>query len=398
MRLDFATFSVARTGRRALIAALFLLGGALSQSANAQGLSRAPVAAPFAYIVDAHTNVVLFQRRADVRFPPASLSKLMTAAMAFDALAAGEARLEQRCAVSRRAAGKPGSSMRLAPGERPTIAQLLRGVIVLSGNDAAIALAECLSGAEDRFAAAMTARARAIGLTRSSFGNATGWPDPRQRMTARDLGMLALYIIRKHPDLYPIYAQKSFTWAGRVQKSRNPLLYADKPGDGLKTGYTRESGYGLVGSAERRGRRVVIVVAGLRSSAARAREAARAMRWAFARFRNVALARKGEVVGEIGSESGASVPVRAGADIMVTVRVKAPVQIIVERLAPPLINGSEIAIARVGRVIVKSEGLADQVFPLLGGKGAATGPLRLTDLPAWREKAREGDAARRATQ
>ncbi|MEL6980336.1 MAG: D-alanyl-D-alanine carboxypeptidase family protein, partial [Pseudomonadota bacterium] len=182
--------------------------------------------------------------------------------------------------------------------DEPRIEDLLRGVIVQSGNDASIALAEGHSGSEDAFAAAMNARAEQLGLRDSSFANATGLPDERHRMSVRDLARLAAHIIEVYPEFYKIYAERRFTWDGVDQPNRNPVLDVVRGGDGMKTGFTDEAGYGLVGAAKREGRRVIAVLAGLESAEARKREIRRVMEWAFRAFETATLAKAGQIVGE----------------------------------------------------------------------------------------------------
>ena len=249
-----------------------------------------------ALIIDFETGATLLEKEADVSMPPASMSKLMTAYVVFEMLKAGRLRLDQELPVSRRAWQMGGSKMFVDIGTNVRVDDLLRGVIIQSGNDACIVLAEAISGSEEGFAELLNERARAIGLTRSTFRNATGWPDPQHRMTCRDLATLAAHIIRDFPEYYPIYSEKSFKYhIAHAQENRNPLVQRGT-GDGLKTGHIEESGYGLTGSSLRGGRRVVIVLNGLSSMRARAEEADRLMEWAFREFENAVLFAEGETV------------------------------------------------------------------------------------------------------
>ena len=249
-----------------------------------------------ALIVDFETDAVLLEKEADAPMPPASMSKLMTAYVVFELLRAGRLRLDQELPVSERAWRMGGSKMFVEIGTTVTVENLLRGVIVQSGNDACIVLAEAISGSEEQFAELLNERARAIGLTASTFRNSTGWPHPDHRMTCRDLALLAKRIILDFPDYYRYYSERSFRFNNINQENRNPLLYRNIGADGLKTGHTEESGFGLTASAIQGGRRVILVVNGLPSMRSRAEESERLMRWAFSEFENVRLFAAGETV------------------------------------------------------------------------------------------------------
>jgi serine-type D-Ala-D-Ala carboxypeptidase (penicillin-binding protein 5/6) len=245
-----------------------------------------------AILVDARTGAVLFEKDADTLFPPASMSKLMTMIMVFEGLKAGKLKLDQEFLISENAwrhggAQSGGSTMYAELNSRIKLSDLMQGVIVQSANDACIAIAEGMAGSEEAFATKMTARARELGLKLSTFHNATGLPDPLHRVTARELTMLARYIIKEFPEYYKIYSQPSFEWNKIKQDNRNPLL-KDYPGaDGMKTGYTEESGYGLVGSALRDGRRLVMVIAGLKTIKERKEEAQKLLDWGFSQFKSI---------------------------------------------------------------------------------------------------------------
>lgn len=242
-----------------------------------------------AYVYDQSTGIVLLEKNADVALPPASMSKLMTLFMAFEAIADGRLSVTEELSVSQHAMDYGGSSMFLRAGERVTVEDLLRGVIVLSGNDASAVLAEALSpdGTEAGFARMMTERARQLGMMNSTFANSNGWPAIGHRMSMRDLGILADHIISDFPTFYPLFAEREFLFDGRVpsnSQNRNPILGLGIGADGLKTGHTSEAGYGLVGSAKQGDRRIIFVITGLDSSAARAEEAERIVNWAFRNF------------------------------------------------------------------------------------------------------------------
>ncbi len=246
-------------------------------------------AAPNAIIIDADGGSVLFEKAADDLIPPASLSKLMTAEVVFNAIAQGRLKPNTEFTVSTNAwrrGGAPSrtSAMFLPIHSKVAVDDLLRGVIIQSGNDACIVLAEGISGNEQAFAELMTKRAREIGLTKSTFGNSNGLPDPRQLMSVRELARLARHIILTYPDYYKLYAEREFTWNKIRQYNRNPLLALNIGADGLKTGYTKEAGYGLVASAEQNGLRLIVAVIGLRSEKERADEGKRLLEWGFQSF------------------------------------------------------------------------------------------------------------------
>lgn len=249
-----------------------------------------------ALVIDYNTGTVLLSKNADVPMPPASMSKLMTLNMIFEALEDGRLTLEDTFRVSAKASQKGGSKMFVREGARVRVEDLIRGVIVQSGNDACIVLAEGLSGTEDEFAKRMTQRAHELGMTNSNFVNSTGWPDPGQEMSAEDLVFLAARLIEKFPQYYTYFSEESFTWENIVQNNRNPLLGLGIGADGLKTGHTEEAGYGLVGSAVSDGRRIVFMIGGLDSSLARSTEAERIARWAFREFEMKTLFKAGETV------------------------------------------------------------------------------------------------------
>lgn len=257
---------------------------------------------PNAILIDARTGNVFYEKNADQLIAPASTSKLMTAIMIFDALKAGKLTLDQEFLISEdawRRGGAPagGSTMYAALNSRVKLSDLIQGIIVQSANDGCIAVAEGMSGSEPAFADQMTRRARALGLTKSTFRNATGLPDPEHLMTARELSMLAQYIVKTYPEYYHYYSQPAFTWNKIAQKNRNPLLI-DYPGaDGMKTGYTKEAGYNLVGSAMRDGRRLIMVVAGAASIEERRREAQKILDWGFKQFRPIEVYNANDRVG-----------------------------------------------------------------------------------------------------
>lgn len=242
-----------------------------------------------AYVVDHGTGQVLLERNADVPLPPASMSKLMTLLMTFEALEDGRLTLETRLPVSQHAMDYGGSTMFLNTSDRPTVEELILGVIVVSGNDASAVLAEALSpdGTEAGFSALMTERARQLGMENSVFRNSNGWPAEGHVMSVRDLGILAERLITEYPQYYEYFNVREFDYEDRAPQNRfnrNPILGLGIGADGLKTGHTQEAGYGLVGSAQQGDRRITFVITGLPSADARARESERIVNWAFRQF------------------------------------------------------------------------------------------------------------------
>lgn len=263
----------------------------LAAAALALGLAAPALAfeteARAAYVVDLTHDTVLMDKNADQPLPPASMSKLMTLYMLFEALEDGRVDLDTRFAVSPEATAMGGSTMFLNERDRPTVEELIRGIVVQSGNDATVVVAEGLAGTEAAFAQLMNERAGDLGMDETHLVNASGWPHPDHRMSTRDLGILAERLIEDFPDYYPYFAEEEWGFDGRAPANslnRNPLLRLGIGADGLKTGHTEEAGYGLVGSAEQAGRRVVFVITGLDSESARAQESERVVSWAFRQF------------------------------------------------------------------------------------------------------------------
>ena len=249
-----------------------------------------------AWVYDMSTGTVLLEKNAHEKLPPASMSKLMTINMLFEALRDGRVRLDDRFPVSSHAKSMQGSTMFLNETDRPTVEELIKGIVVLSGNDACVVVAEGLAGTEEAFARQMNERARALGMTDSTFANSSGWPNPNQRMSMHDLGILAARLIREFPEYYGYFALTEFPYDDRAPDNRfnrNPLLKLGIGADGLKTGHTEESGYGLVGSAIQNGRRVVVVITGMATDRERSQEAERILNWAFREFVEKTVATKG---------------------------------------------------------------------------------------------------------
>jgi serine-type D-Ala-D-Ala carboxypeptidase (penicillin-binding protein 5/6) len=320
-----------------------------------------------AYIVDFRTGAVLLDKNSDERVPPASMSKMMTYYTVFSYLKEGKARLEDMLPVGEKAWRTQGSKMFVPLGGRVSIEDLLRGVIVQSGNDACIVLAEGLAGSEQAFVDEMNKKAQEIGLTGSHFTNVTGLPDPDHYMTARDLATLAKHIITDYPQFYKFESERDFTYNGIKQGNRNPLLYRDMGADGLKTGHTEEAGYCLTASAQRENRRIIMVLAGLPSMKSRAAESERLIEWAFREFGGYALYKAGDTVDEAEVWLGASarVPLTVSSDAVVTIprrnRKDMKVTAVYDKpIKAPIVEGQP-----VGKLVVTVPGQAPTEFPLV---------------------------------
>jgi D-alanyl-D-alanine carboxypeptidase (penicillin-binding protein 5/6) len=280
---------------------VWLVFFATSGSVNAQDVLPFETTAPHAILIDAKSGSVFFEKKADELVQPASMSKLMTMVMVFEALKAGTVTEETEFKISvnawkRGGTSSGGSTMYANVNTNVRLIDLMHGAMIQSANDACIAIAEGMAGSEEEFSARMTKRGKELGLENAVFRNVTGLPKPENRASVRDLTILARYIISEFPEYYKIYGKPEFTWNNINQKNRNPLLL-DYPGaDGVKTGYIREAGYGLVGSAVRDGRRLILVVAGVSSIAERKEEAQKLLDWGFRQFKTVDVYAAGDVV------------------------------------------------------------------------------------------------------
>lgn len=293
--------------KRRCKAAALALALVLPAAGNADAQSGKPAgfqtSAPFAILMEADTGAVLFEKNSDELMYPSSMAKLMTSEILFRTVREGRLKLDDQITISvdawrRGGAPSGGSTMYAAVNSRVPVQDLMRGIVVLSGNDACIALAEALNGSEQAFAQVMTQRARELGLTKSVFTNSTGLPDPDMKVTARELALLARHLIQTYPDFYKIYGEQEFTWNRIRQRNRNPLLAMDIGADGLKTGYTKEAGYGLVGSAVQDGLRLIVVVNGLATDRERANESRKLLEWGFRDFESRVLFAEGQTVGQ----------------------------------------------------------------------------------------------------
>ena len=326
-----------------------------------------------AWVYDVATGTVLMEKNSDQPIPPASMSKLMTTYMLFEALHEGRVQMDTRLPVSTKARQMKGSTMFLNEQDRPTVEELIKGIIVLSGNDACVVVAEGLSGTEDAFARQMTEKGKELGLTNSTFANASGWPDPRHRMTAHDLGLVAVHLIRDFPELYKNFALTEFPYDNRAPANRfnrNPLLGLGIGADGLKTGHTQEAGYGLVGSAVQDGRRIVFVITGLPTETARAEEAERIVNWAFRQFTMETLVPAGETVVEVpvwlGTQARVGLTTSEGARVLIPAgaRDQVKVEAVYDSPLPaPIAKGDQL-----GRLVVTVPGAKDAVTPLISAQ------------------------------
>jgi serine-type D-Ala-D-Ala carboxypeptidase (penicillin-binding protein 5/6) len=282
----FCRAAGAGVSRRAIVlvpvaALVMILAGTLAGQAAAF-----QTRVPYALLIDAGTGAALFEKRADTAVAPESTTKILTAEIVFREIAEGRLRLGDRMTISPKAAREGdaesgGSSMFAQAGTQVSVDDLLRGLIVASGNDAAVALAEGVAGSENAFAARMNQEARALGMSHSHFANAWGNGSPRQKVTARDMARLAAYVVQTYPQFYHYFGETEFTWNGIRQENRNPLLAMNIGADGLKTGHLAASGYGLVGSAVENGRRLIVVLYGARTEAERANEGRRLLEFGF---------------------------------------------------------------------------------------------------------------------
>jgi D-alanyl-D-alanine carboxypeptidase (penicillin-binding protein 5/6) len=338
--------------------ALLLSAGA---AAEAQFTPNFQVSAPYAILIDYESGTVLYEKSADTPWPPASLAKLMTMELVFNEIKQGNLKLEEELIVSvnawRNGGAPAGGSTMFAPVQsRISVVNLIQGAIVQSGNDACIVFAEAIAGNEDLFARMMNARARELGLQSADFRNSTGLPDPGQVISVRDLAKLSAHLIRNYPEFYKYYGQGEFTWNKIRQTNRNPLLEMSIGADGLKTGYIKEAGYGLVGSAVQDGQRLIVVVHGLETAKDRASEAKRLLEWGFRNFESRQLFAAGSEVAEV--------RVFGGDRRYVPVKGRGPIHLLTPRgggdkfiarvhytgpLPAPISAGTEVAHLRVMR-------------------------------------------------
>ena len=321
-----------------------------------------------AIVLDGRTGAVLFEKNADERMPPASMSKLMTAYIIFDQLKGGGLKLDEEILVSERAWKMGGSQMFVEVGERVKVEDLIRGIIIQSGNDACVTMAEAIAGSEEEFARQMTERAKEIGLTGSTFANATGLDAPEHLMTVRDLALLARRIITHFPDYYKYYGELEYEYAGIKQPNRNPLLQKGVPGvDGMKTGFTDGSGYGLVATAKRDDRRVITVMAGLGSAGQRRTEGERLLEYGFREFQEYRLFEPGVPIADADVWQGVApkVPLVVKGTVAITLSREARKGLVVKLSYPSPVPAPVVAGQEVGRAEIAAPGMAPMIVPLI---------------------------------
>ncbi len=325
-------------------------------------------AARFALIMDFNTGATMLDKEGDAPMPPSSMTKLMTAYIIYGMLKSGRLTLTQELPVSERAWRMQGSKMFVPLNGSVKVEDLIQGVIVQSGNDACIVLAEAVAGSEEGFVDLMNAKAKELGLTASNFRNSTGWPDPQQRMSCRDIATLARRLIADFPEYYHYDNEKTFKYNGIEQGNRNPLVQKGVA-DGLKTGHTEEGGYGLVASSARSGRRVLVVVNGLISMHQRAEESERLMEWSFREFENVMLFTAGDTVETAKVWLGAqpTVPLVGGQDLVLTMprqwRKSAKIAVQYDNPVPAPVSRGDV----LGKLTVSGQGVPAMDVPLLAG-------------------------------
>jgi len=324
-----------------------------------------------ALVLDVGTGTVLFEKNPDNRMAPSSMTKIMTAYVAFNQVQAGVVSLGTQCKISKNAWAKGGSKMFVGEGTFVTVENLLRGVIIQSGNDAAIALAECISGREEDFAGLMNYTAQQIGMNNSSFRNSSGWPDENHYSTARDIATLSVRLIEDHPTYYRMFSETEFTFSKVRQLNRNPLLKRKLGVDGIKTGHTKVGGYGLAASGVRDNRRVVLVLNGMNSKATRASESERLlMDWALRTFSNYCLFRPGQVVEYAPVWNGLKyhVPLIVANGMTVTLPLNARENMRAQLSYNGPIPAPVTAGQQVGEILVVAPGIQPLRVPMLAGE------------------------------
>lgn len=358
-----------------LLAAVVLLACGNTPPARAAFETQATAA----YVVDTTTDTVLMEKNADEPLPPASMSKLMTLYMLFEALRDNpNVSMDTRFGVSSKARAMGGSTMFLNERDRPSVEELIQGIVVQSGNDATVVVAEGLAGTEDAFARMMNERAASLGMTQSTFVNASGWPNPNHKMSVRDLGILAERLIDDFPEYYGYFAQAEYEFDGRAPQNRfnrNPLLNLDIGADGLKTGHTQAARYGLVGSAKQGTRRIVFVITGLPSTQVRAQEAERIISWAFRQYLETSLATEGERLAEVPVWMGElqSIGIAAPEDITVLTEAVNSSDVVTEVVVTSPIEAPVAAGDQIAELVVTREGLPEARLPLVAERDVARG-------------------------
>jgi len=322
-----------------------------------------------ALLIDLSTGEVLLDKNSEERTYPSSMTKIMTALMAFEKIKDGTLSMDQEFLISKKAWKMGGSKMFIEVDKKVKVSDLLLGVVVQSGNDASIAIAEGISGSEETFAIEMNNLAKKIGLTNTNFVNSSGWPNDNHYTTAKDLAKIAEYTLNEHPELYEMYAITEFTYSGIKQDNRNPLLYSFDGADGFKTGHTQAAGYGLVGSAKRGDRRLLLVLNGLETSRSRAQESLRLMDWGFNNFQLVDFYKQGEIVIEASTWLGKQEKVKLSSQQDISVSIPKThisdmkVEVLVEEPIPtPISINDQVGLVQISYADKKLQ------YPLLASE------------------------------
>ena len=322
-----------------------------------------------ALLIDLSTGEVLLDKNSDEKTYPSSMTKIMTALMAFEKIKDGTLSMDQEFLISKKAWKMGGSKMFIEVDKKVKVSDLLLGVVVQSGNDASIAIAEGISGSEETFAIEMNNLGKKIGLNNTNFTNSSGWPNDNHYTTAKDLAKVAQYTLNEHPELYEMYAITEFTYSGIKQDNRNPLLYSFDGADGFKTGHTQAAGYGLVGSAERGGRRLLLVLNGLETSRSRAQESLRLMDWGFNNFQLVDFYKQGEFVIEASTWLGKQEKVKLSSQQDISVSIPKThisdmkVEVLVEEPIPtPISINDQVGLVQISYADKKLQ------YPLLASE------------------------------
>ena len=322
-----------------------------------------------ALLIDLSTGEVLLDKNSDEKTYPSSMTKIMTALMAFEKIKDGTLSMDQEFLISKKAWKMGGSKMFIEVDKKVKVSDLLLGVVVQSGNDASIAIAEGISGSEETFAIEMNNLGKKIGLNNTNFTNSSGWPNDNHYTTAKDLAKVAQYTLNEHPEFYKMYAITEFTYSGIKQDNRNPLLYSFEGADGFKTGHTQAAGYGLVGSAERGGRRLLLVLNGLETSRSRAQESLRLMDWGFNNFQLVDFYKQGEFVIEASTWLGKQEKVKLSSQQDISVSIPKThisdmkVEVLVEEPIPtPISINDQVGLVQISYADKKLQ------YPLLASE------------------------------
>lgn len=332
-------------------------------------------AARNAILMDFDTGEYLFEKNITEAVPPASMSKLMTVYILMSQIKEGRVKLDDTFSVSENAwrkggAATGGSTMFLSIGDNVSVENLIKGIVIQSGNDACIVVAENIAGSEEDFAALMNKTAQQLGLKHSSFANSTGLPHPDHKMSMEDLAILSRHIIKEFPDLYHYFSEKEFTYNNIKQGNRNPLLYSMKGADGLKTGHTEEAGFCLDASAVKDGRRLIEVMSGMHSNKERSEEAERLMNWGFREFKNYKLWKKGQVIAtaKVWYGKAPTVDLTVAEDVLKTIRADQTEQVKVQALYDEPIKAPIAAGQVLGKLKIEIEGKNPQEIALVAAQ------------------------------